>query len=239
MSARTAGSPGCDPRSTTRSGGCVLVVVRTGSLGGRPYRSNSRTGTHFARIATLEAAAVVAFERLTEELARLGAPPALVADTRKAAQDEVRHAEVMTKVARRFGAEPEAPEVEAASPRNAHAIAVENAVEGCIRETYGALAGCYQSLAAADPMVANAMRTVSEDELFHAELSAKVDAFLQTLLTESERESVAAARRRAISELRLETMIEPDEEIAKLAGLPPRELALQWIGCLQEDIWAA
>ncbi|MGB5682611.1 MAG: hypothetical protein WBM47_12245, partial [Polyangiales bacterium] len=110
---------------------------------------------------------------------------------------------------------------------------------GSIRETFGALTGSYQALAATDPLVAKAMRTVSEDEIFHAELSARVDAFLDTLLTESERASVAAARKRAVAELRLEMSIEPDDEIAGVAGLPPRELALQWIDCLQQDIWAA
>ncbi len=94
-------------------------------------------------------------------------------------------------------------------------------------------------MTATDPIVAEAMRTVSEDEIFHAELSAKVDEFLHTRLTESERASLAKARRRAIAELRLEMSIEPHEEIAKIAGLPPRELALRWIDCLQRDVWAA
>jgi len=204
-----------------------------------PCHANTRAGRHFAGIATLEAAAVIAFERLADELERLGAPPALVADARKAAQDEVRHAEVMTGVARHFGAEPEAPAVAQVPPRDPYSIALENAVEGSIRETFGALTGSYQALAATDPLVAKAMRTVSEDEIFHAELSARVDAFLDTLLTESERASVAAARKRAIAELRLEMSIEPEDEIAEVAGLPPRELALHWIDCLQQDIWAA
>ena len=204
-----------------------------------PCGSTKTVGAHFAGIATLEAAAVIAFERLADELHRLGAPAALVEDVRKAAQDEVRHAEVMTDVARHFGAEPKAPSVAPLERRDPCSIAIENAVEGSVRETFGALAGSYQALAAADPIVAEAMRTVSEDEIFHAELSARVDAFLCTLLTESEQASVAAARKRAIGELRLETMIEPDAEIAKLAGLPPRELALRWIDCLQQDVWAA
>jgi hypothetical protein len=204
-----------------------------------PCHANTRAGRHFAGIATLEAAAVIAFERLADDLERLGAPPALVADARKAAQDEVRHAEVMTGVARHFGAEPESPAVAQVPPRDPYSIALENAVEGSIRETFGALTGSYQALAATDPLVAKAMRTVSEDEIFHAELSARVDAFLDTLLTESERASVAAARKRAIAELRLEMSIEPEDEIAEVAGLPPRELALHWIDCLQQDIWAA
>jgi hypothetical protein len=210
-----------------------------GLVAGTASGSDSVIGAHFAEIATLEAAAVLAFQRLADELQRLDAPTELIADTRRAAADEVQHAEVMREVARHFGAEPKQPEVEATTPRSAHAIALENAVEGRIRETYGALTGCYQSLAASDPIVANAMRVVAEDEVFHAELSERVDVFLDTLLTQSERQSVAAARRLAISELRLEAMVEPDEEIAKLAGLPPRELALQWIGHLERDVWMA
>ena len=156
---------------------------------------------------------------------------------RKAAEDEVRHSDVMAEVARHFGAEPGPPRVEAAAPRATLAIALENAVEGTIRETFGALTGSYQALTARDPLVADAMRQVSEDEIFHAELSARIEAFLDTLLTEPERQSVADAKQRAIGELRLEMMVEPDDEITALAGLPPKELALQWIDQLDRDIW--
>lgn len=56
---------------------------------------------------------------------------------------------------------------------------------------------------------------------------------------EPERQSVAAARKHAIAELRLEMSIEPDDELAQIAGLPSRTLALQWIECLQRDLWSA
>jgi hypothetical protein len=103
-------------------------------------------GALFARIARLEAASVPAFERLEEELRAFGAPAALLAGCRRAARDEIRHARTMTALARRHGAEPEVPVLSAIAPRDLETIARENAVEGCVRETYGALVATHQAM---------------------------------------------------------------------------------------------
>jgi len=49
-------------------------------------------GAHFARMAALEAASVIAFRTLARELAFHRAPLALVRGCRRAARDEIRHA---------------------------------------------------------------------------------------------------------------------------------------------------
>src|SRR5581483_8821062 len=61
-------------------------------------------GAFFADAARLEAASVVAFERLAEELRARGAPDDLVRDVLRAARDEVRHARSTKRMAERFGA---------------------------------------------------------------------------------------------------------------------------------------
>lgn len=64
----------------------------------------SELGAWFAEAAHLEAASVVAFRVLAEELAEHGAPDPLIEAATRAARDEARHAAQMTAVARRFGA---------------------------------------------------------------------------------------------------------------------------------------
>ncbi|NIS36796.1 MAG: ferritin-like domain-containing protein, partial [Actinobacteria bacterium] len=46
------------------------------------------------------------------------------------------------------------PVIEDAPVRTAYEIALENAVEGCVRETFGALVGAHQALRASDPSIA-------------------------------------------------------------------------------------
>lgn len=201
--------------------------------------TDSSAGEYFAKIATLEAAAVVAFERLAVELSALDAPESLVEDARAAACDEARHAQIMGDVARHFGVEPEAPSVAVSEARDPCTIALENGVEGCVRETFGALTGCYQGLCASDPVVASALRRVSEDEIRHAELSLRVDEFLQGLLSVEERARLASAKRQAIVDLRAEIAAPPPTEVCTVAGYPEPVLAARWIDRLEQDLWLA
>src|SRR5690606_15044710 len=114
---------------------------------GRP----SGVGAYFARAAHLEAASVVAFDAMKRELASLGAPPRIVRAVERARADEVRHAKTTTRIARRFGATP--PPVQVKRPRNrrALAVAIENAREGCVRETLGAAIALFRAERASDP----------------------------------------------------------------------------------------
>jgi hypothetical protein len=48
---------------------------------------------------------------------------------------------------------------------------LDNAVEGCVRETFGAAVGLWQAKQAGDAKVAKAMRQIAPDELIGARLS--------------------------------------------------------------------
>ena len=96
-------------------------------------------GAWLAHAAWLEAASVYAFFRLADELALHGAPIALVRIARQSAMDEMRHAAVVASLAARYGARPAAVEVDPPAARSLEAMAIENAVEGCVRETWGAI----------------------------------------------------------------------------------------------------
>jgi hypothetical protein len=99
----------------------------------------SDVGAWLASAAYLEAASVSAFVLLTDELAAHSAPRHLVDGARQAAREEESHAASMTAVARHYGAVvQEAPSVIRRS-RTLLEIATENAREGVVRETYGAV----------------------------------------------------------------------------------------------------
>ena len=110
----------------------------------------SPLGRYLAETAQLEGAAVDAFRILRDELLAHGAPDELVRAAEEARADEVRHARTTRSLAGRFGPTPPQPRARRRPVRPLEAIAVENAVEGCVRETYGALLAHHQASAAED-----------------------------------------------------------------------------------------
>lgn len=184
-------------------------------------------GALYAHIAWLEAASVPAFHRLADELLAHGAPEALVEAARRSAQDEVRHTRIMQALARRHGAS--MPEVEVApfQPRSLEAMCAENAVEGCVRETFGALVTGWQARTAGDAAVRRALRAISRDELRHAELAWAVEAWAAERLTPLERERMHQLRRETLRALEQEVGSQPPpEHFVREAGVPSREQAL-------------
>ena len=121
----------------------------------------SRPQAHLAEIAHMEAAAVVAFAELERNLAFFSAPEELRARVARARRDEIAHAAIMGAQARRLGARP--PAVVHALGQHQRpllAIAIDNIVEGCVRETYGAVVATWQSLHAEDPELRAAFRSL-------------------------------------------------------------------------------
>lgn len=199
---------------------------------------DGNVGTYLALSAQLEDASVAAFERMSWELRALGAPHSLLRDAQRAAADERRHTDAMTRHALRYHAVPLRAQVPAAAPRSAFAVALENAVEGCVRETYGALVGLHQAAAARDVELRHAMAEIAQDELRHAALSWRVAAWLAPQLSADERSAIAGAKRRAVAELLAGCDAEPAPDLLALAGLPPREVARSLAAQLQSALWA-
>ncbi len=183
-------------------------------------------GAHFARAAHLEAASVVAFRHLERDLRRLGAPKELIARARRSRHDEIRHAEATSLLARRFGATVPNVEVAPYTPRDAFDVAYENAVEGTIRETYGALVAAFQAESAA-PELRPLLRSIAHDEARHAELAWDVARWLDTVLSADERRRLEDSKAHAMAELRewVVRTIE-DAEVVRFAGLPRPQEAL-------------
>jgi hypothetical protein len=159
-------------------------------------------GERLAAVAYLEAASVYAFARLERELRALGAPPALLRDARRARRDEVRHAAMTARLAKQRGARPTFPEaLPPTAARSLFDVALENAVEGCVRETYGAVIGLVGASTVQDAELGRAMRSIAADECRHAELAWAVHAWLLPSLSADERRRVQCAMRAAVSEI--------------------------------------
>ncbi|GMU04775.1 ferritin-like domain-containing protein [Corallococcus caeni] len=195
-------------------------------------------GRYFADAAHLEAASVHAFLRLRDELELHGADVGLQDAARRSAMEEVQHARVTDQLARRFGGTPQRPVVAELPPRSLMDVALENAVEGCVRETYGALLAHHQALHARDLEVREAMVRIAEDETRHAALSWDIDQWARPRLSAQERETLREAQKRAVALLREEVAVPLDASIITEAGMPTPEAALALLDTLEQDLWA-
>ncbi|HEU4535488.1 MAG TPA: ferritin-like domain-containing protein, partial [Polyangiaceae bacterium] len=194
----TAVLDGEEPRDSTYCSG-----RRPAGLGEQAVGSAGALARYLERQAYLEGASVEAFERFALELAALGAPAELVARARRAREDEVRHHALLVALGRRFDpdfacAEPLAAP---ARPRSLYEFALENAIEGCVRETWGALLACHQAARADDGAVRFASQLIANDETRHAELSWATHAWLLGRLSAGERATIEAAMQAAAAEL--------------------------------------
>lgn len=156
-------------------------------------------GAWLARAANLEAASVVAFARLANTLARIGAP--FVDDAKRAIGDELHHAALVAGLARAYGVEPAMPRVRAMPEPTLFELACDNAVAGQVGETHAALVAACQARLATDPRVAAAFAVIADDEARHAELAYRLAAWLEPRLTAGERGHVATLRAHAIANL--------------------------------------
>jgi len=226
-------------------GGAVTATCQISHLCGRRpaglERARARNATalaqHLAISAWMEAASVTAFQRMAIELRAHGAPTELVRAAECAADDEVRHTRTMTRLARRHGAVPPTPRVRRRNVRSLEAIARENAVEGCVRELYGALVARWQATHAKDANVRRAMTVIAEDERQHAALAMAVAAWIEPRLSSAASARVAREKSRSIEELRRELAKPMDPSLIEHAGLPHAGAAVQLHASLRDSVW--
>jgi hypothetical protein len=197
----------------------------------------SSIGEVLARTAYLEAASIDAFIDLAVQLEAHGAPAELTHRMRLAAGDEVRHARGIGALARAHGAEPPRVRVVARGLRTLLALALENAREGCVRETWGAACAVVQSTRAADPAVRALMTGIAHDELRHAALSWDLAAWIDARLTADERTRVLDARASAVRELQVELDAELPTGWRSTLGLPTLEEARHILGSMRAEVW--
>lgn len=214
---------------------CV-IGLRPDALRSRPRRPRS-LGAFFANAALLEAASVYAFEKLAGELVAHGAPRRLVRAALQSSADEVRHARATAALARRFGGRPVRPVIERRPARSLFDVALDNATEGCVRETFGALVATVQSMRAASPSVRRELRRIAADETRHAALSWAIDAWVRGRLGPAGRRALDEARREAVAALRAEAAREWPAEVATIAGMPGAEASARLLAGLEAGLW--
>lgn len=219
---------------------CISAVAGrrpAGLLPARPsHTPGGELGDYFADCARLEAASVDAFDALRDELRAHGAPPALIEAAERAADDERRHAALMTALATRHGAKAREPEVERRPPRALAEMAAENLSEGVVRETFGALVALWQARHARDAEVRHAMRQIADDECEHAALAWDVAAWAQERL--GPEVDLRRTIVQAVEALAREAGRAPTPALAEAAGLPNASEALALVALLWREAWA-
>lgn len=239
------GGTGCGAGRSSQGAESVVVNCATCAIGRRTQGFEARggasgdaVGRYFAAAAQLEAAAVMAFRTLADELRAHDAPAHLVDHAARSADEERRHARVTRHIALAHGSAPPRVKLSPRAPRALAEVALENAVEGCVRETYGALVAHWQREHAEDLAVREAMAVIAEDETRHAALAWSVHAWVAPRLDDATREAVRAARERAVDALARELDAEVPAALVRGAGLPPREVAVAMLDGLRAARWA-
>jgi hypothetical protein len=200
-------------------------------------KEGSVLGSYLAQAAYLDAASALAFERLARELAAHGAPDALVTACEQAHVTELRHAAKLGRLAGAFGVEAAMPERTPLGVRPLLDVAIENAVEGVVRQTYGAAAARFRARTAGDADIRRVMETIAADEHEHAELAFEIAAWLHGVLDPIEQVLVEDTTRHAARTLARELDVEPDAELRTAIGVPTRLDALTiWRG-LSHRVW--
>ena len=205
-------------------GGC-LGRGHAALIGGAGVRTDGSVAQWLASAARSEAASVIAFLALARELRSHGAPPEFIARCRAAAMDEVRHARSMTRLAAAHSIRPVSPHFDAVVEREFEAIAIENAIEGCVNETWAALEATYQARCAGDRAIRRAMQRIAKEETRHARLSWDLDAWAWSRLSHPARRRVALARDEAFASLAKRLGAAGNATLRAAAGLPDPDRA--------------
>jgi hypothetical protein len=245
----TAGTGG---GATTGDPGEVTVICRMTSFDcGTPGRLSgaleskscegdnpwASVGTWFAAMAHAEAASVVSFVRLAATLAAHDAPAELVARSRAAARDEVRHARVMARHARARGVAPTRPRHAAFVLRGIEALACENAIEGCVHETWAAVLTLAHSGGCHDASLRAELDAIARDEVRHAELAWAIDEWVRTRLHADAIARVDAARAAAAGQV-LARELHAQPAVAIELALPSPAATRRMAASLHAALWA-
>lgn len=161
--------------------------------------------THWSSVAALEHASVASFARFTLELMALGAPPELLAETQRAALDEIRHAQIAWSLASVWAGRELGPgplPLAGLEVRDRVADIVHDLVkEGCVGETLGAAEAEALAAASGHPTMVPLFRSIAQDEARHAALAWRCLRWLLATYPGEARPAAIAAVAAARAEL--------------------------------------
>ncbi|MEX1368932.1 MAG: ferritin-like domain-containing protein [Nannocystaceae bacterium] len=175
----------CPGRPFTVDGHARLAALRTDddrwaeplhpSLHHLPPATREALAIAWAQDGLFEHASVASFSRFTLHLLALGAPPSLIAQTQRAATEELEHARAFFGLASAYAGTPLAP-----GPLDVRgglddldplAMVLAAVTEGCIAETISALQIAATRDGTTDPILHATLTRIAEQELAHAELA--------------------------------------------------------------------
>ena len=221
-SGHTARPECCPPHFDCDAGGAVVWC--SGSYfcnaSGRRPAGLSGTQVGIGGAAVLEEASIRAFVQLRHDLHRHKAPRSLLRACSRARRDERRHVRAMTALARSYGESVDSLPLQPVPLRNLEEIAIENVVEGCVREAYGAACALWQARFAEDREVRAVLTRIAGDEFRHAVLAFKVARWIDRRLDPQARHRVAVARCEAVRELMKQLSLHGERAIVGAMGLP-------------------
>lgn len=204
----------CDQISSCPGGRAPSNIDLSGAL-----RGPSREAVFWAAVARMEAVSVGSFLRLARELEAHGAPRAMVEGAARAAREELRHAQLTATIAAQLGAAlPEVPEV-SLEVRALDEVALENEVEGCVRERWSAAIVAHQAAGAPQ------LTPIARDEAGHAHLSEQVSSWARSSLGSAGSRRLTAAGDEARAQLLAELAARRDAPHERRLGLPTAERA--------------
>jgi hypothetical protein len=140
---------------------------------------DARLAAKWLEAARMEHASVAAFSATALRLMALGAPPALIAATHRAALEEIEHARAAFALAAAYGGEAMTPGPLALGlqPMSLQELAIETFVDGCVGEAIAAYEAACEAEVEPDPAVAAVLEKIAEDEARHAELAWQIVAW--------------------------------------------------------------
>lgn len=195
-------------------------------------------GRYLADMAAMETAAITAFRYLSRELEAYGAPPDLIARARQAVTEETRHAEMAGLLSAAYETGVQAVQVDDFVLRPLYDIALDNAVEGCVNETFAAACGLWQGEHAQLDTFRRVIAHISDEETEHAALSWDIHAWVMPLLSAAEQAQIRAAQAAAVEHLVADFRQEGDPLLQQAFGLPTRQQAARLFAQLKTSVWA-
>jgi hypothetical protein len=152
---------------------------------------------------------------------------------RRAAAEEITHAVRVGRLAVRHGV---TPQLHSGGPvaqiPSLEELAHANAIEGCMRETWGAMVATWQGHTARDPEVRAVMRRIAIEETKHATLSRAIDRWAMRKLDAAARSRIAGAREIAFVELAAAVTGDVPDALVQVGGLPSRETGATLIAAM-------
>lgn len=177
--------------------------------------------------ARLEAYSVRAFDQLASWLEAARAPASLVQRAKAAASDEARHVDLLVALGAK---QPEiGPESDVTPTPSLFELALDNATEGCVAETWAALLAHRRADHAETAPVREAYAVIARDETRHAQLAWDLHRWYVAALFTEEAHAVHRARAAslvALPERATRQMLALEPAARRALGLPsPREAA--------------